>query len=310
MRAKAPGYGLAALAGVVLLAASTAGQQPSPGKTTGWVCGLVVDETLSFVAETELSVIPVVEAGVPEPEPAARLTADPHGAFCFQDLPPGFYHLRVVKAPWPPQPPRTVEVRAGLMNRLDPIELELEPGDPRVSFPDSFDGMSVGQARGWMERLLKQGDVASLQELARRLLPKRGPRLEVNQLVMGLDIKPLQEELMRQLDTGYLPPLKTARYIYLVGQLADSRTRQAAMQLLLRKLRDSRRLPPNPYTVGETGDTGYVSDEAMLALARLAGKDFKWKYGQSPVQNSRAIEAAHTWWRQEVERQDSRRKPY
>lgn len=310
MRGKVPGYGLAALAGVVLLAASTAAQQPSPGTTSGWVCGLVVDESLSFVAETELSVIPVVEAGAPEPEPAARLTADPHGAFCFQDLPPGFYHLRVVKAPWPPQPPRTVEVRAGLMNRLDPIELELEPGDPRVSFPDSFDGMSVGQGRGWMERLLERGDVASLQELARRLLPKRGPRLEVNQLVMGLDIKPLQEELMRQLETGYLPPLKTARYIYLVGQLADSRTRQAAMQLLLRKLRDSRRLPPNPYTVSETGETGYVSDEAMLALARLAGKDFKWKYGQSPVQNSRAIEAAHTWWRQEVERQDSRRKPY
>lgn len=308
MRAKAPGYGLAALAGVVLLAASTAGQQPSPGATSGWVCGLVVDESLSFVAETELSVIPVVEAGAPEPEPAARLTADPHGAFCFQDLPPGFYHLRVVKAPWPPQPPRTVEVRAGLMNRLDPIELELEPGDPRVSFPDSFDGMSVGQGRGWMERLLERGDVASLQELARRLLPKRGPRLEVNQLVMGLDIKPLQEELMRQLETGYLPPLKTARYLYLVGQLADSRTRQAAIRLLLMKLRDSRRLPPSPYTVGETGETRYVSDEAMLALARLAGKDFKWQYGKPPVQNMRAIEAANTWWRQEVERNDSRRQ--
>lgn len=308
MRAKAPGYGLAALAGVVLLAASTAGQQPSPGATSGWVCGLVVDESLSFVAETELAVTLVVEAGAPEPEPAARLTADPHGAFCFQDLPPGFYHLRVVKAPWPPQPPRTVEVRAGLMNRLDPIELELEPGDPRVSFLESIDGMTVGQARGWMERLLERGDVASLQELARRLLPKRGPRLDLNQLVMGLDIKPLQEELMRQLETGYLPPLKTARYLYLVGQLADSRTRQAAIRLLLMKLRDSRRLPPSPYTVGETGETRYVSDEAMLALARLAGKDFKWQYGKPPVQNMRAIEAANTWWRQEVERNDSRRQ--
>ena len=309
MRAKATGQGWAALAGALLLALSTAGQQPPVEKTTGWVCGLVVDESLSFVAEAELNVTPVVEAGAPEPDPAARVTADPHGAFCFENLPPGFYHLRVVKSPWPPQPPRTVEVRAGLMNRLEPIELELEPGDPRVSYPESIEGMTVGQARGLMERLLKQGDAPSIQDLARRLLPKRGPRLDINPLVMGLDIKPLLEELMRQLETGYLPPLKTARYLYLVGQLADSRTREPAIQLLLRKLRDSRRLPASPYTVGETGETPYVSDEAILALSRLVGKDFNWKYGKPPMQNQRAIEAAYTWWRQEVERQDSRRRP-
>jgi len=309
MKAKATGQGLAALAGVLLLALSAAGQQPPVETATGWVCGLVVDETLSFVAAAELNVTPVVEAGAPEPDPTARVTADPHGAFCFENLPPGFYHLRVVKAPWPPQPPRTVEVRAGLMNRLDPIELELEPGDPRVSYPDSIEGMTPGQGRGLTERLLKQGDAPSIQELARRLLPKRGARLDINPLVLGLDVKPLTEELMRQLESGYLPPLKTARYLYLVGQLADSRTRESAIQLLLRKLRDSRRLPVNPYTIGETGETPYVSDEAIQALARLVGKDFNWKYGKPPVQNQRAIEAAHTWWRQEVDRQDSRRRP-
>jgi hypothetical protein len=309
MRVKATGRGLLALGGALLLALSAAGQPPAPGMSTGWVCGLVVDETLSFVAEAELTVTLLTNGDQPAAAPWARVTADPHGAFCFQDLPPGFYHLRVAKLPWPPQPPRTVEVRAGLMNRLDPIELELEPGEPRVSYPDSIEGVTPGQARGLMERLLKQGDTASIQDLARRLLPKRGPRLDVNSLVMGLDTKPLQEELMRQLETGYLPPLKTARYIYLVGQLADSRTRPAAIQLLLRKLRDSRRLPANPYTVGETGETPYVSDEAMIALARLVGKDFKWQYGKPPVANTRAIDAAHTWWRQEVEREDSRRKP-
>ena len=310
MRAGATAYGWAALAAVLLLAPASAAPQPPVEKTTGWVCGLVVDETLSFVAEAALDVAPVVEVGAPEPDPAARVAADPHGAFCFENLPPGFYHLRVVKAPWPPQPPRTVEVRAALVNNLvDPIELELEPGDPRVSYPESFDGMTVGQGRGLMERLLKQGDVAGIQELARRLLPKRAVRLDVNPLMMGLDTKPLQEELMRHLESGYLPPLKTARYLYLVGQLADSRTRQAAIQLLLRKLRDSRRLPVSPYTVGETGETPYVSDEAIQALARLVGKDFKWKYGKPPVQNTRAIDAAHTWWRLEVERGDSRRQP-
>jgi len=300
------------LAGLLLLAPLVAAQQePATGAPdTGWVCGLVVDEVLSFVAEAEVTLAPEPEPGAPEPEPIARKTADAHGAFCVENLPAGFYRLRVQKPPWPMQPPRTVEVRAGLINHLTPpLELELEPGEPRISFPNSFDGMPVGQARGVVERLLKQGDAASLQELARRLLPKRGVRLDIDPLIKGLDPKPLLEELVRQLESGYLPPLKTARYVFLVGQLSDSRTRDPVVRLLLRKLRDSRPLPSSPYAPPGGGSTAYVSDEAIQALTRLTGKDFNWKYGKPPAQNSRAIEAANTWWRQEIERQDSRRRP-
>lgn len=304
------GIWLAALLLVLPLGAQEKATEPEAGdKTTGWVCGGVVDETFSFVTEAELTLFPAVEPGAAEPAPVGRAPTDAHGAFCLQDLPPGFYQLRVAKAPWPIQTPRTVEVRAGLLNRLLPIELELEPGEPRVSYWESFEGMSPGEARGLMERLLKQSDAASLQELTRRLLPKRGPRFDLGRLVMGLDVKPLTEELMRQLETGYFPPLKTARYIFVLGELMDSRTRDLAVPVLLRKLHDARRLPPSPYTaVGETGKTGYVSDEAIYAMTRLSGKDFGWKYGLSPLQNEKSIQAAFVWWRQDVERRDSRRR--
>lgn len=308
MRKTAGGLALAALVGVCLPAAAVVQEPPAEKPATGWVCSLVVDEAISFVAEAELTATPVDEAGKPATAPAARISSDAHGAFCFQNLPPGFYELRAAKAGWPPQPGRRVEVRAGLVNQLvDPVELELEPGEPRVAFVESFDGMTVRQGRGVMEQLLDRGDTTSLQEAARRLLPKRGVRLDINPLVIGLDIKPLLQELMRQLETGYLPPLKTARYVFLVGQLADKRTRDAAIRLLLGKLRDARRLPATPFTVGESGEAGYVSDEAMLALARLIGKDFGWKYGKPPVQNEHAIQGANVWWTQEQERQDSRR---
>ena len=280
------------------------GQAPPPAeekKNTGWVCGGVVDESFSLVAEADLALIPAVEAGAPEPAPAARGTTDAHGSFCFQDLPPGFYQLRVAKAPWPIQPLRPVEIRAGLLNRLTPIELELEPGEPRVSYQESLDGMPPAQARAMMERLLLQGDSTSIKELARRLLPKRGVRIDLGPLVLHLDTKPLMDELMRELDTEYLPPLKTARYVYVVGELIDARTRDAAAQLLLRKLRDGRRLPAGPSAPAESG-TASVSDVAIYAFVRLSGKDFGWKYGQSPLQNQRPIEGARTWWDNEVAR--------
>lgn len=294
------------LAGLLLAAGvgpALPAQQPgTEPKTTGWVCGLVVDETFSFVAEAQISLLPRVEPGAPEPAPVAQLAADPHGAFCIRDLAPGLYQLRVARPPWPIQPPRTVEARAGLLNRLTPIELELEPGEPRISFPESFDGMSPTEARGVMERLLERGDATAIQELARRLLPKRGPRLDLSRLVLGLDTKPLVLELIRQLDTAYLPPLKTARYLFVIGELADARTRDLAMNLFLARLRDSRRLPPSPYGAGNSGQAEFVSDLAIGALARSAGKDFGWKYGQPPLQNQKAIQAANVWWQNELDR--------
>lgn len=286
------------------LSVAAQGQATPPAEakpSTGWVCGGVVDESFSLVAEAELTLLPAAEPGAPEPPPAARGTTDAHGTLCFQDLPPGFYQLRVSKAPWPIQPLRPVEIRAGLMNRLTPIELELEPGEPRVSFQESFDGMPPAQGRALMERLLLAGDSTSIKELARRLLPKRGVRTDLGPLVLHLDIKPLMDELLRELDGGYLPPLKTARYVYVVGELIDARTRDAAAQLLMRKLRDGRRLPAGPAGVTDPG-TVYVSDVAIYAFMRLSGKDFGWKYGQPPLQNEKAIQGARTWWDNEVAR--------
>lgn len=297
------------LAGVVPFgSAAQTGVSTAEARTgaTGWVCGVIVDEVLAFVAEAELTLYPRAEAGASEPEPVAQATSDAHGAFCLQDLPPGFYQLRVAKEPWPTQPARTVEVRAGLLNRLTPIELEWEPGEPRVSYEESLDHMPAGQARALVERLLQQGDPASIRELTRRLLPKRGVRIDIGRLVQGMDPRPLVDELIRQLESGYLPPLKTARYIYIVGQLVDQRTHDAAMNLFLRKLRDGRRLPPR--LAAADGRGSYVSDVAVQALARLTGKDFGWKYGEPPLQNQSAIRGAQSWWRQELDRRSRDRR--
>lgn len=284
------------------LSAQQAARPAGGNQTTGWVCGAVVDESFSLVAEADLILLPAAQPGAPEPAPAAHGTTDAHGSFCFEDLPSGFYQLRVAKAPWPIQPLHPVEIRAGLLNRLTPIELELEPGEPRVSYEESFDGMPPAQGRAIMERLLLQGDSASIKELARRLLPKRGVRIDLGPLVLHLDTKPLMDHLMRELDSEYLPPLKTARYVYVVGELIDARSRDAAAQLLLRKLRDGRRLPAGPAAAfGEPG-TSYVSDVAIYAFARLSNKDFGWKYGQPPLQNQPAVERARTWWENETAR--------
>lgn len=298
------------LAALPLMPLPVAAQETS---TTGWVCGLVLDESSALVADAEVTLFP---AATPQAAPAeplapptaglARSTSGPHGEFCLQDLPPGFYELRVAKEPWPAQPSRTVEVRAGLMNRLNPIELELEPGEPRVSYEESFDAMSFGQARSLLTRLMAQGDQASLREAARRLLPKRGVRIEVGRLALGHDPKPLCEELIRQVESGYLPPLKTARYLHAIADLFDPRTEANAMRLFLQKLRDGRRVPVLPTTAGVSDTTLYVSDIAIQGVARVAGKDFKWKYGTPPMQNQQAITAALTWWAQELERRRER----
>jgi len=284
-------------------AAPAAALQTGADATTGWVCGVVVDETFATVSGAQLR---LHRQGEDNPGPVAEATSDNHGQFCLRDLAPGFYDLHVAQAPWPAQPARRVEARAGLVNRLTPaVELLLEPGEPSVSLQESLDAMPLGEARATAERLLR-GDSADLQELARRLLPKRGVVLphNINRLVIGLDVKRLVDELLRQLDARSLPPLKTARYVYLVGEFSDPRNRHVVVPELLRQLSDARPLPSTRRpTDEEAPQTTYVSDIAVMALARHSGKDFKWKYGQPPYQNQGPINAARDWWRNELQKE-------
>jgi hypothetical protein len=121
---------------------------------------------------------------------------------------------------------------------------------------------------------------------------------------MGLNVRPLLDEILRQLGQGYLPPLKTARYVYLAGDLGDPRTREVVVPALLEKLRDARTLPPGPMArLSEDASPVYVSDIAIQALARYAGKDFKWNYGKPPFQNERAMANARDWWRSELQKE-------
>ncbi len=305
-RATATALALFLSTGVAGSRPAVAAQGPQASSTTGWVCGQVFDESHGVVLGARLTVVQETMAES-APTPLAEAGTDERGQFCLQDLAPGFYLLRVEHAPWPPQYPRRVEARAGLVNRLTPpIELELEPGEPRVSYEESFDGMSTSEARGVMERLLRRGDATSVHEAARRLLPKRGVSVNLNRLTLGLEAKPLIDELLRQLDRG-LPPLKTARYIYVLGELADQRTREVVMPELLRRLNDGRLLPSNP-TLGEGESSTYVSDIAINAVLRFSGKDFKWNYGKPPIQNQRAIANAKEWWRLELERASEKKR--
>ncbi len=285
---------------------ATAAQEPtSNSQTTGWVCGVVVDESYAQVAEAEVKLF---SSSTPATAgPVATVASEAHGGFCFSDLPAGFYELQAVKSPWPPQVARSVEVRAGLMNRLNPVELELEPSAPRVSFEESFDGMPPSRARAVLEQLMRAGDQASLREAARRLLPKKGARTEIGRMLAGIDPKPLVDEVIRQLEGGPLPPLKTARYLHVLNELVDPRTEPIVMRILLKKLRDARLVPSLP-SAAASDRAVYVSDIAMEGVARVAGKDFKWRYGAPPMQNQSAISSAYTWWTQEQERNDSRRK--
>jgi hypothetical protein len=293
------------LAGLlVVMPGATA--QTGADATTGWVCGLVVDEASSIIVTAQLRLYRQGQAGPEQAAPVAEAASDEHGRFCLEDLAPGFYELEVAHAPWPVQPTRAVEIRAGLVNRLTPpVEMQLEPGDPSVSQRESFDGMALGEARATMEALL-QGDSTDLGELARLLLPKRGVVLphNINRLVIGLDVKPLVDELLRQLDSGSLPPLKTARFVYLIGELSDPRNRNTVVPQLLRRLSDARPLPSvRPPSDDVGAQTTYVSDIAITALVRHSGKDFKWKYGEPPFQNRGPVNAARDWWRSELQKQ-------
>lgn len=299
---------LALLAGLILgvwpVAAPLAAAQTDQA-TTGWVCGIVTDESRAFLAGAHLTLTP---KETPQAEPVAQATADERGTFCVQGLPPGFYILQPAKEHWPTQPTRTVEVRAGLVNKLTPIEMEREPGEPRVSYEESFEGMSVTEARAVLERLLEKGDVSSIQEAARRFLPKREIRIDINRMVFRLEVKPLLEEMLRQIDRG-LPPIKTARYVFLVGELADPRTRTPVVRELLRRLNDARPLPPEMSVGFGDGEKAFVSDVAMRSLVRLTeGDDFKWHYGKSPLQNRSAISKARLWWSRELDRQSENKR--
>ncbi len=294
---------LAALAAAPL--ATAAQETPPDSQATGWVCSVVVDESYAQVAEAEVKLF--ASSTPATAGPVATTTSEAHGGFCFSDLPAGFYELQAAKHPWPPQVARIVEIRAGLMNRLNPVELELEPSAPRVSFEESFDGMPSSQGRAVLEQLMHAGDQASLREAARRLLPKEGVRIEIGRMLLGIDPKPLVDVVIRQLEGGPLPPLKTARYLHVLNELVDHRTEPNVMRVLLKKLRDGR-LVPSLSSAGTPERAAYVSDVAMEGVARIAGKDFKWRYGAPPMQNQSAINGAHTWWTQERERKDSRKK--
>ena len=306
------GTGFVTTLPLLLLFPLLTGPRAVAQESTGWVCGAVLAEGIAFVPQAELSLYPAA-ASAAEPgaksDPVARASSDEHGNFCLQDLPPGFYELKVSREGWHPQPARPVEIRAGLVNRLTPIELEREPGEPRVSFAESFDGLPASEGRALAERLLEKGDSGSLQELARRLLPKRGVMIDISPLAAGLDTKPLLEELLRQLERGYLPPMKTARFVYVLGEISDPRTRELVVPVLLRKMRDGRTVPPSPTdTLAGPDSKLYVSDFALHALARLAGKDFRWVYGKPPLQNQKALDSAQEWWRNELAKASEKKR--
>ncbi|MFQ5816955.1 MAG: carboxypeptidase-like regulatory domain-containing protein [Terriglobia bacterium] len=271
----------------------------------GEVCGRVVEESQTQVAEAKVELI---AAGATEP--VAVASTDARGVFCFT-APQGSYRLKVSKKPWPEQPAHPAEIQLG-NTTLVKIEFEYEPGEPRASFEESLDGMEPGARRALMEQLLA-GDSESLHELARRLVPKRSVGIELGYLTRGLQTQKLVQELLRYLERGYLPPLKTARFVHTLGELASPGD-ERIITVLLRKLTDGRRLPPGNYVTWsglyDPAQHYYVSDEAALALAKITGQNFKYQLGRSPFQNRRALERAREWWRNELQkkREQQRRR--
>jgi hypothetical protein len=291
------------LAGLLATALSPgfSAQAQEAGSTGGWVCGMVKLENGGFAVEPQVLLFP---EGQPDGEPVVQIAGDARGQFCFEDVPQGFYELLVEHEGWPRQLTRKVEVRTGLMNRLTPsIEVQLEPGDPSVRYEESFEGMPPGEARTMLGDFLRKGDQTSLEEAARRFLPKRGVPIDLNR-ILGGDPKPLVHELMRQLEDTRLPPLKTARYLYIIGELGDPRIQDIVVPFLLLRLNDGRTLP-REATMSE--QPVYVSDIVIQEVARYSGKDFKWEYGLSPIRNQRGIRRARDWWRNELAKRNEGR---
>lgn len=276
-----------------------------PAQLQTWsLCGQVVEESQVQLAEVEVQLVPA-DASASQP-PLTDVT-DERGEFCFFDLAAGTYTLTASKKPWPAQPTHKLAVGPGHAGVIK-LELEWEPGEPRASFEESFDGLGPGDRRPVLEELLRKGDTDSLHELARRLVPKRSVSIELAPLTRGLEVKKLVDELLRYLERGYLPPLKTARFIHALGELGDDR----AMPLLLNKLTDGRQLPPGNYVTWsgfyDPEKKYYVSDEAALALTKIAGRDFKYQLGLPPLRNQRAIDNARTWWQEEELRRRDRQQ--
>ena len=291
------------LAGVIaMVCAPTVPLRAQAVANGGWVCGLVTLENGGIAVEPQLRLVPPDQL---DAEPVAQMAAGPRGQFCFKDVPPGFYDLLAGQPGWPRQPPRRVEVRSGLINRLTTsIEVQFEPNDPSVRYEESFDGMSPTDARFFLRQLVTKADRTSLEEAARRLLPKRSVAIDVNNLSQGFDPKPLVQELMRQLENNLLPPIKTARYVYLIGELGDPRLEDVIVPFLLQKLSDGRALP-QAFTLAEKPT--YVSDYVIQEVVRYSGRDFKWKYGESPIRNQSAVRRAREWWRNELAKKSENR---
>jgi len=286
---------LAGLLATVLASGLSARAQEE--KTGGWVCGMVRLENGGFAVESQVLLFP---EGQPDGEPVVQITGDTRGQFCFEGVPQGFYELLVEHEGWPRQLTRRVEVRTGLVNRLTPsIEVQLEPGDPSVRYEESIEGMPTAEARALLGDLLKKGDQISLGEAARRFLPKRGVSIDLNR-ILGGDPKALVQELMRQLEETRLPPLKTARYLYIIGELGDPRIEDVLVPFLLHG-----RVLPQAATMSER--PVYVSDIVIQEVMRYSGKDFKWEYGLSPILNQRAIRRARDWWRNELAKRNEGR---
>ncbi|MFQ5926539.1 MAG: carboxypeptidase-like regulatory domain-containing protein [Terriglobia bacterium] len=294
--------GLLILSSVLATAAGLSAQTPN-------LCGRVVEESQMQVAEAQVELTPVGAT-----EAVAVASTDARGVFCFT-VAEGSYRLKVAKKPWPDQPPHAAEVQAGNTTVVK-IELEYEPGEPRARFEESLDGMDPGARRALVEQLLVAGDSASLHELARRLVPKRSVGIELSRLTRGLPTQKLVQELLRYLERGYLPPLKTARFLHALGEVSEP-GHERIIPLLLRKLTDGRRLPPGSYVTWsglyDSARQYYVSDEAALALTKITGRDFKYQLGRPPFRNQRAIANAREWWRNEQtkkqEQQRGRRRP-
>lgn len=286
------------LAGIILAGAFvSSAQAPSAAGPVGNLCVAVVEESQTQVSEAEVAVL---ASG--SDDPLATGQTDDRGGFCFTGLSEGSYTLRVAKKPWPNQPTHAATIQAG-NTTLTKIELEYEPGEPRAAFEESFDGMGPDEQRGVLERLLAAGDTESIRELARRLVPKRSVGIELGRLARGLETRTLLDEMIRYLERGYLPPLKTARFLHALGELSQPGDTRI-IPLLLGKLTDGRRLPAGNYATWsglyDPEKQYYVSDEALLALAKVTGRDFKYELGRSPIANQRAINSAREWWRNEL----------
>ncbi len=281
----------------VLLIPRTVIAQDAPAPVSGgWICGRVLLENGAPALAAEVS---LHSDGDPAAAAMASSAVDRNGDFCLKEIRKGFFDIVVSVPRWPLQPPRRVEARDGLVNRLTPpIEVEFEPGDPRIRFEESFDGWPESRANSVLRALMERGDTVAFEEAARRFLPKRSVTIDLSRVAAGFDARPLVQHLVRTLEGSTLPPIKTARYLYLIGELGDPRTEDIVVPFLIRRLSDGR---PLPLEMTLTDSPVYVSDIVIQEITRYAGRDFRWKYGEPAIRNSVAIGRARSWWLRELD---------